>query len=106
MFDALSDLDDDSSTTSTTPHAVTPVTPNAAKISPPIPMFYINYMELKKSITKLTGVTTDMAFKILLNNLVVRPPNLDQYVKVTEYLKTNGIQYYSYNPSPVKPKRS
>ena len=54
----------------------------------------------------MNGVSKETTFKFLMNNLVVGPGNLQEYQKITEFLKTKSIQYYSYNPSPVKPSKA
>lgn len=72
---------------------------------PPIHVFYENYSEIKKSIAKINGVTAETTYKFLTNNLLVKPANLDQYLKIIDFLKAKTIQYYKYNPSPVKPRK-
>ena len=51
----------------------------------------------------MSGVSKETSFKFLMNNLAIRPGKLEEYNLITSYLKTNNIQFYSYNPSPVKP---
>lgn len=106
IFDALSDLEDDMVPTPTSSRPTTPALGSAVKRPLPIYVFYTNYTEFKKSITNTNGVTGDTTLKFKLNNLMFRSANLDQYFKIAEYLKNSKIQYYSYNPTPVKPRKA
>ena len=73
------DVDDDMSTTSTVSEPKTANTP--AKRPRPIHILYKKYVDLKKEIGSLNGVSKETTFKFLMNNLVVRPGNLQEYKK-------------------------
>ena len=105
-FDILSDMDDDDmSTTSTISQNKIP-TPPTIKRPPPIHVYYTNYVDLKKQLQNINGITKDTTFKFLLNNLAVKSANLEEYMTIKDHLTKHKIQYYSYNPTPTKPRKA
>jgi len=105
-FQVLSDLEDDDSALSDALVSSEAAMPVSTKRPPPIHVFYCDYIQTKKNILAAVPVGKDTTFKVLVNNLVVRAANIADYTRITEYLKIQKIQFFTFNASPTKPRKA